>query len=137
MKTLVLIACCGKKAAGACAAKDMYLSPLFLKARAWAEGAGLDWAILSAKHGVLWPDQGLEPYDVTLPSGRVDRIGWDHLVARQLVPYQDRRLIVLAGERYCGWTRRFNVTRPMLGMGIGRQLQFLGAAAAQWKGDAA
>ena len=55
-RILVLVGCCEAKLPGRHRAADLYQSPLFRRGRAYAEAAGYEWAILSAKHGLLLPD---------------------------------------------------------------------------------
>jgi hypothetical protein len=121
-----LVACCGQKLKGSHRAADIYQSALFKKSRAWAEKNCDTWAILSAKHGVLWPDDVVENYDVTLNDMPADkREAWSKMVRDQLARFSEDRFAVLAGKRYCEWTEGFDVERPMAGMGIGQQLQWL------------
>lgn len=123
---VVLVACCGRKLPGPAAAKDLYQSALFLKSRRYAEQHGDRWLILSARHGVVDPETIVEPYDETLSRmPAASRREWSANVARQLDGLRRDRLIVLAGDAYCGWTEGFDVDRPMRGLGIGRQLKFL------------
>jgi hypothetical protein len=51
-------------------AKDLYRSALFRLSRAWAERYADAWAVLSAYHGVVEPDQVIEPYDATVADRR-------------------------------------------------------------------
>lgn len=45
-------------------AKDLYMeSTYFKKMRAWAEARGNPWYILSAKHGLLAPNEIVAPYN--------------------------------------------------------------------------
>ena len=50
------------------AAKDLYSSARFRKARAYAESLGDPWFILSAEHGLVAPDEWLAPYERYLPD---------------------------------------------------------------------
>ncbi len=124
---IVLIGCCGKKRTTPCAAKDLYLSPLFKKSVAWAERFGLSWAVLSAKHGLVWPKDVVVPYNLSMRGmSSADKLGWKHLVMRQLQPYrQYYSFIVLAGKEYCTWTSGYQAELPMNGMGIGTRLKVL------------
>jgi hypothetical protein len=123
---VVLVACCGKKLSEPSRAKDLYRSELFLKSRRYAEQHGDHWLILSAKHGVVDPDTVIEPYDETLnEKSAAERRSWAAKVTQQLSSCRHDRLTVLAGEAYCGWVEGFNVERPMQGLGIGQQLQYL------------
>lgn len=128
MPTTVLVACCGKKLAGTHAAKDLYQSQLFRKARAWAERHGDHWFILSAKHGVVAPDDQIDAYDLALNStSRGYRLEWADRVTTQLRDVAKGRVAVLAGANYCQvWLEHFqHVERPLKGLGIGKQLAWL------------
>jgi hypothetical protein len=141
-KPLVLVACCGPKLDHAAEARDIYVSDLFKKARAFAERQGGDWLILSAKHGVIDPTRVIEPYDQRPPTTRAGKRQFAHHLALQLVDHRDREIIVLAGEDYCGWIHAEDVApsvdgrpglspafsrvrRPLKGMGIGQQKAWL------------
>ena len=125
---VVLVACCGEKLSHPAPAKDLYQSELFKKSRTWAESNGDKWLILSAKLGVIHPEQVVEPYDETLNDKKAgERAEWSRKVAQQLGSYSTDRLVVLAGKNYCGWVEGFDVERPMEGMGIGQQLAWLKA----------
>lgn len=121
-----LVACCGQKLDGKHQAGDLYRSPLFVKSREWVERNCDKWMILSAKHGLLDPHHVIESYDMTLNDmGHLERKSWADKVRLQVYPYRDDEITVLAGKNYCGWTGGFNTSRPMEGMGIGQQLQWL------------
>jgi hypothetical protein len=126
-RKLVLVACCGPKKKGAHPAGDIYQSDLFLKSAAWAKQNGDDWAILSALHGVVSPSTVIENYDVTLNEMPViHRKAWAETVRTQLAHRRDDDITILAGNRYCEWiTDEFRTTRPLQGLGIGQQLQWL------------
>lgn len=63
---LILLGCVKKKRSTAQRAKDLYCSPLWAKRRAYAEASGHRWLILSAQHGLVGPDDVLDPYDLSL-----------------------------------------------------------------------
>ena len=72
-----VIACCKTKLDRAAPARELYCSPLFLASMGWIERRVDQWVILSAKHGVVDPDQVLEPYDECLQDKpRRDRDAW-------------------------------------------------------------
>ena len=74
MKTLGLISCTQLKQNYPCKASEMYLpSDLFSKAYAYAEKNYDFVAILSAKYGVLFPNDEIEPYDLTLNNMRIQQ----------------------------------------------------------------
>lgn len=121
-----LVACCGQKLEGMHPAGDIYQSPLFRKSREWAEVNCDKWMILSAKHGLLDPQQVIESYDLTLNNMPAERRrAWSDSVRTQLAEFSDDDLVVLAGKNYCGWATGLNVNRPLEGMGIGQQLAWL------------
>lgn len=132
--TVVLVACAAAKRAHAAPAKDLYVSALFQKSRAYAELNADHWYILSAKHGLVRPDEVIKPYNLTLNQmGIVDRRRWADRVNGQLdtVIPTGSTLIFLAGARYREGLepvqrhRGVTVTVPMEGMRIGEQLQWL------------
>lgn len=63
--TICLVSCVGTKRATPTPAKDLYQSDWFTKARTYAKSIG-SWFILSAKYGVVHPDEVIEPYEMTL-----------------------------------------------------------------------
>lgn len=128
------MSCAARKKSAAAPAKDLYESPLFKKARAYAERCADGWYVLSARHGLVAPGQVIEPYDVTLNTMDTDaRARWAALVAAQLeeVVTAGDRVVMLAGQRYReGVTQRLRsrgvrVEAPMAGMRIGEQLRWL------------
>lgn len=63
-KEVTLIQCTASKRDTPAQARDLYdESRYFRKMRAWAEWRGVPWFILSAKHGLVHPDDVLEPYN--------------------------------------------------------------------------
>jgi hypothetical protein len=121
-----LVACCGHKKDGRHQAGEIYQSALFKKSRAWVEANCDTWMILSARHGLLSPRDEISTYDMTLNDMSAEqKRAWSEKVRHQLKQFSGDELVVLAGKNYCGWTDGFDVTRPLEGMGIGQQLQFL------------
>lgn len=134
MKTFVLIPCAATKQPGRHQAKDLYVSDLFKKARAYAEQKADQYFILSAKHGLLEPDDELNAYEKTLNKmSRAARSAWSSEVFAdlRLIIGAGDHVIILAGEKYreqlpdrlkkLGAT----VEIPLQGLGIGKQLQWL------------
>jgi hypothetical protein len=66
-----LVGCASAKLSQPAPARELYTSPLFRKASAYAEATCTRWYVLSAKHGLVAPDAILEPYNVKL--GRATR----------------------------------------------------------------
>lgn len=82
---LVLVGCVKSKRSMGAAAKDLYTSDYFAKMRRYAEASGVPWFILSAEHGLLDPDQWLEPYERYLSATSPEyRRAWGRRVAEQL-----------------------------------------------------
>jgi len=127
--TYGLVACCATKADAPCAAKDLYVSPLFRMSREWIERQSIPWFILSAKYGLLDPSRIVEPYNLTLSQlSRQQRQQWARHVQQQLVAaVGGSTLVVLAGSLYLGATKGFRVIDPLQGLPIGRRLQRLKA----------
>lgn len=131
---LVLVGCVKTKRAVRSAAKDLYNSPLWHRRRAYAEGLGRPWYILSALHGLLDPDQRIDPYDRALQDLRAEaRRTWSARVLNELkcrVPSMRGKLIEIhAGATYVNYgleeglrDARAAVHRPLARIvGVGRQ----------------
>jgi hypothetical protein len=128
-----LVACSAGKLDHAAPARDLYTSQLFRKAAAYADATCDRWYILSAKHGLLAPEDVVEPYDERLPrnprSADVRRwaIGVRAALDYVLADVPGATLVVLAGEAYrvplAGAPWPLEV--PMAGLGIGQQLGYL------------
>lgn len=138
--TVYLVSCVSQKREQECAARDLYVSDLFRKARRYAEASGCSWFILSAEYGLVAPDQVVAPYERTLNTmGVADRRAWAERVARQLAAAVPdlARVVFLAGERYREFLTRHLAGRgvavsvPMEGLRIGEQLSWLGQHAPQ------
>ena len=78
--------CVKSKASQAAPAKDLYNSALWSKRRRYAELSGMPWAILSAEHGMVDPNEVLEPYDRYLGREPTSfRKLWSAKTARQVL----------------------------------------------------
>jgi hypothetical protein len=131
---LVLVSCVNKKWDVPCAARDLYISPWFEKARRYAEERGDDWRILSAAHGLVHPDQKLRPYNVWMGDLTArERAEWSDNVLGDVLAIVSPgdEVEILAGAQYRKHLepalRRhgIRVTVPMKGLGIGQQLGWL------------
>ena len=130
---IVLVGCVKSKLSHAAPAKDLYTSALFRKERAYAEMAAELWFILSAEHGLVAPDQVLQPYELrlsTTPSSY--RKDWGVRVVQQL---QDtagslggRTIEVHAGSAYVEPLRveltqaGAHLVEPLAGLTLGQRL---------------
>jgi hypothetical protein len=82
---VVLVASSGAVAGEAQPASLMFRSAVFARARADAEESGHPWFVLSAKHGLLDPDDVIGPFDVLLGDRSVGyRTAWAEWVVAQL-----------------------------------------------------
>jgi Family of unknown function (DUF6884) len=134
MAIVGLVSCVSQKRAYATEARDLYESPLFVKARKYIENRCQTWYILSAKYGLVHPACVVDPYEETLNTKtRFEREQWAQRVWRDLLPHvhPGDHIVILAGERY----REYLVPKlieqgcfvdiPMKGLGIGKQLGWL------------
>ncbi len=82
---VVLIGSSGATAAAPVRVADLFQSAGFTRAREHAVSSGLPWFVLSAKHGLLEPDDVVAPYALELgDSSTVYRSAWGEWVAAQL-----------------------------------------------------
>jgi hypothetical protein len=130
---VALVSCSKKKKGYACKAKEIYSeSTLFNKTASYVARKYFSWFIISAKYGLLNPEEVIEPYDVTLYNMSKDEIiDWSKKVADSLVCLGIDKVDIYAGSLYRKYLIRFldenniKYNVPMQGLGIGKQLQFL------------
>lgn len=127
MKPVGLVACCKSKLGRAAPAKDLYTGTLFRLSVAWLGPRVEGWAILSAKHGVLLPDEVTEPYEKTLVGASRDSAReWGELAGmdlRQMFP--GRKFLVVAGKAYMGALRGLEHEEAFGGLSLGHKLHAL------------
>ncbi len=144
MNRLCIIPCGVKKIwdtaaapAGPCPAKQAYISPFHRKCQAYADRFFNHWAILSAKHGFLLPDDKLdENYDVAFGSGHPEIISMRELKRQVSEKRLDRfeEIVVLGGKKFTGivpgvFSGESRIYFPLVGSkGIGDMLQKLNRA---------
>lgn len=133
--TFVLISCSKSKLTHRAPARELYTGQLFRKAVAWAESHGHQWFVISALHGLVKPDQELDPYDYTIKDrrGARERESWAHLAASDLSSYVGKHshAVLIMPNLY----RRFIETElqrhaityenPVASMAIGQQMLWL------------
>lgn len=132
--TIALVACVSKKMNTSMPARKLYCSDWFIKASRYAEQVAEEWYILSARYGLISPDQVINPYNETLNKMPVkQRRAWAQNVIADLrkVILPGTRMIILAGSSY----RKYllvpiqqmdcKVEIPMEGLRIGEQLSWL------------
>lgn len=132
--SVYLIACSKTKSDHKTTASEMYTSALFIKSMAYAKSQEGSVAILSAKYGLLLPDDFIEPYNETLSDmKKVERVAWAKKVYNSLIEEfgKSAAYIFLAGKNYyqplVKLMKDDDVSHRILmeGMGIGQRLQFL------------
>lgn len=130
----VLISCSKTKGTHRDLARNLYESPLYRKSVLTAEGWGVPFSILSAKFGLLRPEDTIEPYDVTLKgASKAFKKDWANRVVAQIRTEIDQKktLIALAGDDYlqpileASDPAPLNYYAPMKGLSLGTRLSFL------------
>ena len=129
---IVLLSCVKSKRDQRCRAADMYTSPLFQKMMAYSQSLKPKRIlILSAKYGLLSPEDTIEPYEQTLKTMKAgERRAWAQGVLsalRQNCDLDTDDFVFLAGDAYrqnlVPHIRHYTV--PMEGLAFGKQLQWL------------
>jgi hypothetical protein len=132
---VILLGCVKLKLEHRAQAKDLYVSPLWNGRRAYAEAAGFPWLILSAKYGLLEPEQPIAPYDVALVDLTAsDRRAWGKRVVGALHT-RFGALEKMTFEVHAGTAYRAAITpgllelgatveEPLVGLTMGRQLSW-------------
>lgn len=130
-KTVVLVGCGDAKRSTTVPAKDLYTSNFAAKKRGYAEQEADYWYILSAEHGLVAPNEVLDPYDTHISD--VDGQAWEERVREALPNLAGARVVVLAGSEYieAGGLQETlemyadTVETPTAGMGIGERMAWL------------
>ena len=130
--TACLISCSKSKAdnPGPMLARYRYTSQLFAGALDWAEARFDRVGILSAKHGLVLPNQGIQPYDLSLRDlPKLQRGLWGEKVADQLHALWPgvTEWTVLAGAAYVEPLREAGVSflnTPLHGLSQGERLRW-------------
>jgi hypothetical protein len=112
-RRIVLLGCVKQKLDRRAAAKELYTSQLWRGRRRYAERSGCPWFVVSALHGLVEPDQRLDPYNVALSNlPASERRRWGERVTEEL----ERRLGSLAGtavEIHAGGSYRAALNAPL------------------------
>ena len=134
---LVLISCSKQKSFAeddeTIVAGNAYCSNLFRKSKDWADNRSMDWAILSARYGLLNPNQPITDYDLTLNElSPKQRKQWADNVAKQMMMRpKPEKVYLLAGSNYSRdlkpilESNGLEVEEPLRGMQIGERLSEL------------
>ena len=133
MPKIALISCTSKKHNKKTKAKDLYTSPLFKGSKNYAEVCADNYYILSAKHGILRPDEKIKPYNESLyVMPKKNRSKWASNVTKELISILDSndKVIFLAGKKYREFLNSnllqlgYETATPLEGFPIGKQLQW-------------
>jgi hypothetical protein len=137
-KRLVLISCSKSKKNYRCPAKELYSeSPTYQKKLRLAHLQDAEVYILSAKHGLVHPDQILEPYDKTLSDDNTSQQkAWARKVFQQMnakkILNNVSEVVFYAGQTYSdrlakliATQKKVKVKRPLEGLGSGLQELYL------------
>ncbi len=105
---IILVGCVKGKRHHAAPARNLYTSTAWKYRQQYAELHGHPWFILSAKHGLLGPDDWIEPYDMTLKTfSAPERREWSSRVLDNLVTkvpdLRGKNIEVHAGKDYVGY----------------------------------
>ena len=131
-----LVGCVKKKVGVPRVAKDLYVSTLFVGRRSYVERSSDEWWVLSAKHGLVHPDEVLAPYNVTLKDAdRLARRSWSNqlllVIDERIQPRRGDVFEIHAGAEYREFglldglrDRGCVVEIPTEGMPFGVQLRF-------------
>lgn len=150
---VALVGCGKAKLDRAAPARELYTGSLFRAAARWADRHADRWYVLSAKHGVVDPDNVLDPYNYSMMdlaqsdrSGRIAHPGplnlWATRCRAALFSTREREaarlspgdhVVLLAGAAYTDvlvpwltarpWT--VTISEPLRGKGIGQRLRWL------------
>ncbi len=133
-KTIGLVACTSRKGLYPAAAASLYRSPLFDGAKWYAQERCDSWFILSAKHGLLRPDERIDPYDESLNQmNESQRAAWaQRIYASSTKLFKEAEDVVfLAGDAYRSHLQPpfekdgRRTAEPLSTLGIGRQVAWL------------
>ena len=128
-----MVGCVAQKRTAPARAKNLYISPLFLKRRRYVERNYDAWHILSARYHMISPDDILDPYDETLKrKAAAERRNWASRVFSQITAlYPDAQNQIFyfhAGADYQKYltdllrNRGYKYELPLKGLRIGEQL---------------
>ena len=144
---VLLVTCVKTKRDHPCAAKDIYVSTLFGRQRAYAGALGIPWFILSAEYGLVGPDEWVSPYERYLPdTSSAYQSAWGMWVTARLEllsgSLAERVIEVHAGSAYITALRHQLEERgavvldPLYGLSMGARLAWYGEASSHVLGDA-
>jgi hypothetical protein len=127
MKRVCFVSCGKNKASEKRPCSFLYTGDLFQKSFRLAKVSYDAVAILSAKHGMLQPDDVIAPYDLTLKTmAKRERALWARKVSAQIIaryPPEAWQYVYFAGADYTQGLPTGE--HPMGKLSFGRRLQWL------------
>lgn len=102
-KPFFLVGCSNKKRSERSKAQNLYISKRFELSKQVAMRFGSDWAILSAKHGLLLPREFIKPYDVSIKNlTNLDIERWQENSVQKLLPIikKSKDIVYLGASEY-------------------------------------
>jgi hypothetical protein len=142
LASIFLVSCASTKRSETSTAENLYVSPLFLKSKEYAKRESDRWYVLSAKYGLVSPNEEIEPYDLTLNRmSKAEREKWSSktLAAILKISTPDDSITILAGSAYKEFLQPqlqsmgYSVSVPMQGLSIGNQLKWLNSRLAEYR----
>lgn len=130
---IALISCVSKKKLGTHKAEDLYISDWFIKAKQYIKQNYKEWYILSAKYGLIRPDNIIENYNEYLPKTTLIYRKWwaDNIFENLINNYNNSIMVdIFAGKHYRKYliplllSKNYIVNIPLKGLGIGEQLKW-------------
>ena len=127
----IFLSCVKTKRKYPCKAKDMYISPLFIKSLQVARKLTDDRHIfiLSAKYGLLRLEDEIEPYNLTLKTFTNEQIkNWGGQIRKQAQEIGiSLNGVYLCGETYIKGIRKYatDIKAPLAGRSMGMRLKIL------------
>lgn len=112
-------------------AGELYTGSLFRACKRYAQSSGHRWAILSAEHGLVLPDEELAPYDRMLRLKGVELLEWSERAAQRYVrEFGKESCECLAGQLYSRpftnqlYVRSVRCSEPLEGLELGQRLSW-------------
>lgn len=132
-KPVGLVACCKSKLVVRAKARVLYTGNLFRLSLAWLEPRCEGLGILSAKHGLLLPDQEVDPYEQTLVGApEADKAAWAAKVRAQLeAAFPGAGFLAVCGKDYLGALDGLPHEVAFGGLRLGEKLSALKKALAE------
>lgn len=137
---MIVIGCGKQKLDHEARASELYTGGLFRLARRYARLSGEPWGVLSAKYGLVRPEQRLFPYDQRLGLRGSALECWAGCEADKLVRFwglsAGDRVTCLMGATYakpfCRAARALGLRtfEPLEGLGLGQRMRWLSQRAA-------